>query len=278
MVNIPHTILCCIDCYNYELSLRAIRRCMQTCHFEKVIFLSDRKFNYLENIQVITIPTIKTKEQYSIFVIKELNNYIDADFVLLVQYDGFIANSDSWITEFQNYDYIGAKWFWYTDGFNVGNGGFSLRSKRLLQALSEDNVPVSIESLKYGEDTFICRLYRRFLENRYGIKFAPEAVADKFSYERSDPADSPFGFHGLFNLWRHIKDEELVDFFTVLNPRTLNTVEVLELATNYYKAGKVSEAKLVCRRILESWPQNRNAQGLLAMIETRNPTGTAEYQ
>jgi hypothetical protein len=269
MINIPNTTLCCIDCYNQQLSVIAIEHCLQICNFDKAVFLTDKDYK-LENINVITIPNIKTKEQYSFFVIKELNKYIDTDFVLLVQYDGFIANPDSWTTEFQDYDYIGAKWFWYSDGFNVGNGGFSLRSKRLLQALSEDTVPVSIESLKYGEDTFICRLYRRFLENRYGIKFAPEAIADKFSYERSEPVDNPFGFHGLFNMWHHIKDEELEDFIALLHPRTLNSIEAFELAANYHKAGKVKQAEFICRRILEIYPENQNAQGLLAMTEAHN--------
>jgi hypothetical protein len=277
MKQIPNTTLCCIDCYNQKLSISAIRHCLQGCIFEKTVLLTDKNYK-LENIDVITIPDIRTKEQYSIFVIKELNKYIDTDFVLLIQYDGFIANAGSWTDTFQDYDYIGAKWFWYSDGFNVGNGGFSLRSKRLLQALSEDAVPISIESLKYGEDTFICRLYRRFLENKYGIKFAPEAIADKFSYERSEPVDNPFGFHGLFNLWRHIRDEDLEDFIALLHPRTMNSVEIFELANNYYRAGKIAQAGLICRRILELYPENQNARKLFTVTQTYHTRRSGEYE
>jgi hypothetical protein len=266
MTTIPSTTLCCIDCYNYELSIRAIRHCLQACHFDKTLFITDKEYE-LQNIDVFNIPSIKTKEQYSIFVLKELNNYIKTDFVLLIQYDGFIVNPDSWSTEFQNYDYIGAKWWWYNDGYNIGNGGFSLRSKRLLQALSNDNVPISIESLKYGEDTFICRIYRRFLENQYNIKFASESVADKFSYERSDPVGNPFGFHGLFNLWRYIKEEELIHFMGLLSPRTLNAIETFELASNYYKIGRLKQAEIICRKILEYHPHHVDAQALLKMLK-----------
>ncbi|MBM4137602.1 MAG: hypothetical protein FJ241_12350 [Nitrospira sp.] len=266
MIEIENTTLCCIDCYNYALSIKAIEHCLESCKFKDILFLTDNEY-YLKNTEGFIIPGIKTKEQYSIFVLKELNKYIKTDFVLLIQYDGFIVNPDSWSNEFQKYDYIGAKWWWYNDGMNVGNGGFSLRSKRLLQALSNDNVPISIESLKYGEDTFICRIYRRFLENKYGIKFAPESIADQFSHERSDPVGNPFGFHGLFNLWRYIKDEELIYFMSLLSPRTLNEVETFELASNYYKIGKLKEAEIICRKILECHPHHVDAQSLLRMLK-----------
>jgi hypothetical protein len=35
---IPDTTLCCIDCYNHALSVKALRHCMKLCGFEKVIF------------------------------------------------------------------------------------------------------------------------------------------------------------------------------------------------------------------------------------------------
>jgi hypothetical protein len=125
MITIPKTTLCCIDCYNQKLSVGAIRHCLQGCTFDRAVLLTDKNYK-LENIDVITIPNIATKEQYSLFVIKELNKYIDTDFVLLIQYDGFIANPGSWTNTFQDYDYIGAKWFWYSDGFNVGSVKFSV--------------------------------------------------------------------------------------------------------------------------------------------------------
>lgn len=265
MLDIPNTSLCCIDCYNYELSISAIRRCLQTCYFDKVLFLTDKEYN-LQNIEAIKIPGINTKEQYSIFIIKELYKYINTDFVLLIQYDGFIINPDSWRNEFQDYDYVGAKWSWYNDGFNVGNGGFSLRSKRLLQVLSEDTLPVSIESLKYGEDTYICRMYRRLLENRYSIKFASETIADKFAYERSEPVGNPFGFHGLYNMWRYIPDEQFIPFINLLSPRTLKTIETFELGVNYYQLGKIKQAEVIFRKILEHYPDHKDAQTLLQKI------------
>lgn len=263
--SLQNTTLCCIDCNNYELSILAIRHCLQLCEISRVLFFTDKEFN-LENIAVVKIPKITTKEQYSIFVLKELGKYIDTDFALIIQWDGFIVNPAAWTQEFQNYDYIGAKWFWYSDGFNVGNGGFSLRSRRLLQALGDDTVPVSVETLKYGEDSFICRAYRRYLENRCGIKFATEAIADKFSHERSEPVGSPFGFHGLFNMWRYIKDEKVGDFIQILTPQVLNSIEAIELGQTFNKIGKKQHARTLCQRILEYYPSKDEALSLLNSI------------
>ncbi|RJQ19460.1 MAG: hypothetical protein C4560_06075, partial [Nitrospiraceae bacterium] len=211
------------------------------------------------------IPAISAKEEYSRFVIKELVKYIDTDFVLMVQYDGFILNPDAWTDEFQKYDYIGAKWHWYNDGHNVGNGGFSLRSRRLLQALSDDSI--NADSVEYGEDSLICRTYRDLLENKYGIKFAPEILADRFSYERSGFTGAhPFGFHGLFNMWRYIPPQHLQDFINELSPRTLQAVETTELGLHYQKTGQLKEADIVFSRILQYYPQHPEARRALEMI------------
>jgi len=262
MIEIPHTTLCCIDCYNYELSIKAIKRCLQACHFEKTLFLTDMEYQ-LDHIDVQKIPSIKTKEQYSMFLVRELQNYINTDFVLIIQFDGFIVNPDSWTVEFQQYDYIGAKWD-YTDGLNVGNGGFSLRSKRLLQALS--NKDIVIDSLKYGEDTFICRTYRRFLEKQYNIKFAPESIADKFSHEHFEPVGKPFGFHGLFNIWRYIEPNEIENFINLISPRSITAkqaIEAIELGLNYHTSGHLREAEIIYQKILEHYPDHTDVLALL---------------
>jgi hypothetical protein len=263
MIEIPNTTLCCVDCTNHELSIAAIKHCFQSCQFNQILFFTDREFR-LGEIEVIRIPPIKSIEEYSLFIIKELNNYIETDFVLITQYDGFIVNPDSWTTEFQKYDYIGAKWR-YTDGMNVGNGGFSLRSKRLLQAFSSRNIHVDGKSVKNGEDHFICRLARRFLESNYNIQFAPEAIADKFSYEYVNSTEKPFGFHGLFNIWEYIKSEDVDNFVNRLSQKTLTSIHVLKLGIIYHKMGQFHQAKIVYRKILEYWPDNTAVFMLLDM-------------
>jgi hypothetical protein len=265
MITISNTTLCCIDCDNYLLSLQAIRHSSRLCHFDKVLFLTDSKC-CLENTEVIKIPSIRSKEQYSLFVVKELINYIDTDFVLLIQYDGFIIDPDSWTSEFHKYDYIGAKWLGCTDGLCVGNGGFSLRSRHLLQVLSNEDISAYSKDMKKGEDYFICRAHRPFLESRFHIKFASEAIADKFSYECSEPVGSPFGFHGLFNMWRYIKEEDLTGFVSLLSQKTLTSIQALKLGIAYHKLYKFKQAETVYCRILQCFPDNTAVSLLLEMV------------
>lgn len=140
-------------------------------------------------------------EAYSYFMVKLLDSYIETPHVLVVQYDGFILNPDAWTDEFLEYDYVGAPW-WYEDEWNVWNGGFSLRSKRLQQILTTD--PNITET--HPEDHHICRTYGKYLSEKYGIRFAPEELAKRFSIEwglscppsgkYGDVWTNEFGFHG----------------------------------------------------------------------------------
>jgi hypothetical protein len=94
-----------------------------------------------------------------------------------------------------DYDYIGATWPQFDDGLVVGNGGFSLRSRRLLHLLEDD-----IFEAHHPEDVAICRTWRKMLEEAHGIRFAPPELASTFSAERSGDLRETFGFHGFFNM------------------------------------------------------------------------------
>ena len=108
-------------------------------------------------------------------MVKEIGQHITTSHVLVSQWDGYIINESAWKKEWLDYDYIGAVW---SDGV-VGNGGFSLRSKRLMDALKDDrfNAPF------FPEDEKICRDWRKVLESEFGLKFAPPEVASDFSIE-----------------------------------------------------------------------------------------------
>jgi ADP-heptose:LPS heptosyltransferase len=186
--------LICIDCSRHGEALVAIQKSMEQCDFASVKFLTDRDMDLGYKIQVIKILPIKSKEEYSRFVVKELYKYINTEFCLIIQHDGYVLNGKSWSDDFYNYDYIGAPWL-YTDGRNVGNGGFSLRSFRLQTIIATDK---NIE-ITSPEDEIIGRLYRHYLENGYGFNFADEETADKFAYELRPPIYDTFGFHGRFH-------------------------------------------------------------------------------
>ena len=185
--------LIAIDCCNYKGAVDALKKSMQQCEFSSVKFLTDINIK-VPGVEVVKIDSIKSKEEYSEFMIKKLNFFFQTEFVLVCQHDGYVLDGNCWDDEFLKYDYIGAPWL-YVDGKNVGNGGFSLRSKTLQHALAMDNFIISTDP----EDQSIGRLYRDYLIRKYGIKFPPEHLADKFSYELRQPAQPTFGFHGKFH-------------------------------------------------------------------------------
>jgi hypothetical protein len=79
---------------------------------------------------------------------------------------------------------------------NVGNGGFSLRSRRLMEIVATDPAITTY----HPEDVAICRTHRRHLERAHGIRYAPEEAARRFSIEGyKQPGrtyTNEFGFHG----------------------------------------------------------------------------------
>jgi hypothetical protein len=191
--NLNKVTLICVDCSRYGEAVAAINKSMEQCDFAAVKFLTDINLE-LNGIEVIKILPIKSKEEYSRFIIKELYKYLDTEFCLVIQHDGYVLNGKSWQDEFLNYDYIGAPWT-YTDGKNVGNGGFSLRSRLLQIFLANDEFIKATDP----EDQAIGRLYRDYLIKTYGVKFAPEDLADQFAYELRTPIYDTFGFHGRFH-------------------------------------------------------------------------------
>jgi tetratricopeptide (TPR) repeat protein len=196
------TTLCIVDCANHALAQRALRLSMAACAFPQVKFLSDREFR-APDVSSVLIDPIRSPAEYSRFMMKGLLRHIDTGYVLVIQWDGYLVNPAAWSEEFLLFDYVGARWdnskHRREAHHNVGNGGFSLRSRALLQALQDP----AIEPF-HPEDVAICRKHRNYLEERHGITFAPDAVADRFSFEHLETPGLPFGFHGVTNIARFV--------------------------------------------------------------------------
>ncbi len=151
--------------------------------------------------------------EYSNFCIKKLNSHVSSDYCLIFQDDGFILNPDLWDNEFFNYDYIGAPWplyiGWPKEGLQVGNGGFSLRSKKFLELSSR------LSETTTNEDTYLIGQNRGYMENN-GVKIAPLDIARKFAIEfhldKDHTIESCFGFHGKSQLegaLKYIKEKKI---------------------------------------------------------------------
>lgn len=221
-----------IDCIDAGRLARAMEICQLGFEFAKVKLLTSLPAEEYKNI--VKIDPINSIEAYSDFVLFSLDKYVDTDFVLLVQYDGFILNPKAWTDEFLKYDYIGAPWLiadWSVKMFNVpnellgqkivGNGGFSLRSKKLLSLTAK--LGARKITRPNPEDMSIC-IYHRNLMEQNGIKFAPIGLAQQFSFESGGQDnyfwDGQLGYHGLkwtdISKWTDQHPEYKID-----NPATL---------------------------------------------------------
>ena len=223
MLTLNNVTLACVDTTpNVYRVVQALYYSMKQVGFGRVVFFTAAP-HVLPGIEVVVLPPsqqVGSKEEYSRFMIRDLPHYIDTDFVLVSQWDGFVRNVTAWTNEFQDYDYIGSAWDkdYHCFGgiapghdpkdYMVGNGGFSLRSKKFLSAC------VDISPFLYDyhpEDTVLGwpgadhlprhRLaYPRdseyvvdVLRDKYNIEFAPVELAKRFSIERN--YIDQFGFH-----------------------------------------------------------------------------------
>ena len=221
MVKLENITMLAVDTLNYGGAIAALKKSIKQCKFGAVKFLTDVDIK-IDGIEILKIDRLKSKEEYSNFIVKELNKYFNTEYVLIIQHDGFILNGDCWDDEFLKYDYTGGTWL-YIDGKNVGNGGFSLRTKRLQEILAEDD---NIE-ITHPEDEITARLYRTYLEKKYLISFAPEEVANKFSFELNEPIQKTFGFHGYF--WGEFKPH-----IVIKRTAALGDVIMCEPLIDYY--------------------------------------------
>lgn len=260
--NAISTTLCLVDSQNHALAARAMRQTLATMKFADALFISDLGTD-TGGARHIAIAPLDGRAAYSRFIAKTLVDYIQTEHVLLIQWDGYVVNPAAWTDDFLEYDYIGAPWGFHTDAYRVGNGGFSLRSRRLLEALQDSEI-VDLEP----EDEAICRRYRPLLEQRYGIRFAPEAVAARFSFETTYPEGLPFGFHALYNMWMFIAPDEFDSFLGMLTPQILVSPQLLQLGRNYKDLGKTREAMAILNHRLQISPQDQEAIALLRAMDT----------
>ena len=147
-----------------------------------------------------------TLKGYNQFCLAELHRHISTTHCLTVQGDSRIVNAAAWEDAWLAHDYIGAPWKPGHSGteYRVGNSGFCLRSRALLEATAalpnEWMVWRGKRKETCRDDVITCVMYRPQLEAQ-GLRFAPVEVAARFAFESPTPeapalADQ-FGTHDL---------------------------------------------------------------------------------
>lgn len=196
--------------------MAALRASLAQVHFGSALLFTDSAPDVVpEEVRVVPIRRLRSGRDYSEFLLLNLVNHIATDYCLIVQWDGFVLDARQWDPKFLDYDYIGAPWPQFADGHDVGNGGFSLRSRRLLQACQN---PEFI--CWHPEDVAIGRVNRELLERDHGIVFAEKRLAERFAFERTTPRGPTFGFHGIFNMIPALGADRFWELYRTLDDRS----------------------------------------------------------
>ena len=146
-----------------EETIQALHTCKNVANFGdvKLVTLPQYIEKYQEECdeEGITLEKqvrpLTNIDEYNYYILYHLHKHIDTDYVLLVQDHAFIINPDAWREEFYSYDYIGAPWPYrdraYVTPFGehqrVGNGGFSFRSKKLLEVPLHQWIPFKVAEM-----------------------------------------------------------------------------------------------------------------------------------
>lgn len=224
MIDLPQVTLISIDTtLELNSTLKALYTSMSGINFGEVKLITTKdnlkKYNSeLESEGIVieeSVISITNYNEYNYYVVYKLGEHINTSHCLLVQPDGFVLFSEKWDDTWLEYDYIGAPWAYVEDSYidpfgnhhRVGNGGFSLRSKKLLDVPNKVEVPWEVNNsdfywmppgvVNYHEDGNIC-VHNRHIFVEQGCKFAPVEVAVRFSQEARVPeceGITPFGFH-----------------------------------------------------------------------------------
>ena len=210
MLSLPDVTLIAVSSVELDETLLALSISSHEIEFGEIKFLTSQSIVPANSkIKAELIPRLDIWG-YSKFVLQDLNRYVNTSHCLLIQADGFVLNPSRWQNQFLEYDYIGAPWsqklrlsptelILDMHRNQVGNGGFSLRSKRLLEVTAK----IDFDSLTFpsaSEDLILGHfLLDQMLDA--GIRFPSPELAAQFSVESSDAAfgqnpSTSFGFHG----------------------------------------------------------------------------------
>jgi len=196
-LRLPQVTLCAVDARSPGLALQSLQRSMAQVEFGRAVLFTHawQPPQPLPGVEIVDIGPIRSGAEYSHFVLRGLPAHVTTSHVLVTQWDGFVVDARAWRDEFLACDYIGAPWPDQPAACAVGNGGFSLRSRKLLQAGLDAHI-----AQEHPEDLMLCREYRAWLEQHHGVRFASLELARAFAFENAAAPVPVFGFHGPYNL------------------------------------------------------------------------------
>ena len=211
--------LICASSVKHELSERAIENSIRNIDFENIIYFSDKILSkeISSSVKYEKIEKFNSIDDYSKFILYQMPSYIKTSHVLVIQWDGYVRDYRKWSNDFLEYDYIGAPWYFRSNDnefgrddlgrwIDVGNGGFSLRSKSLMEQVKNKRNSIPNWFKSKNEDGVICVALREELV-KAGMHFPNRTIAKTFSVDAGFSnldfwRANSFGFHGKRMLQR----------------------------------------------------------------------------
>lgn len=205
MLVLKDVTLVVVTSIKIDQNVKALIRSMSGIEYGAVKFISPIKPELPEGVEYIKCENL-TYDGFSEYTFLKLWEHINTSHCLLVHHDGFVVRPELWTNEFLNFDYIGAPWPYsetayitdYGEHVDQGNGGFCLRSRKILEMPTKLGLKLEERQGFYNDDGNFCVYHRKtFIEN--GIKYANKELAARFSTEIviDGLSQDSFGFHSF---------------------------------------------------------------------------------
>jgi hypothetical protein len=213
---LPDVTLVCTSSVRINEHIRSMLKCSEEIEFGKMLFVSHEKPADLPtNIEFIEYPKIENIMDFNHLMWEDIGWMIETSHSLFCQDHATILNSNLFKQEWLDLDYLGAIWpvvknsYVANNGEVVrnGNGGFSLRSTRLMRLPRQMDWELRQEQSYFNEDGNVCCYWRKEMLEQ-GIKYGTAEDAALFSYETPMLENDwgkmkTFGHHRNFPIWHN---------------------------------------------------------------------------
>lgn len=209
-LDLPQVTLLFVETRAHKIAKRVIDDAMSKINFGAILIYTDKPALIpVEGARYVTVPDFPDKKTAGQFYYQFAMREVVTDYALMLEWDAGVKDITNWRWEFLDYDYIGAPWKVQQreeNKLDVGNGGFTIMSKKLGHFLAEHQRVFPVFT-----DWDVCRTQRPRLE-REGFRWPKRELATKFAWELTDlPSTGVFGFHATFTWPFMLPKEEVVE-------------------------------------------------------------------
>jgi hypothetical protein len=181
----------------HGLATMALQHWTRRINFKEVLVFSDK--NLLPGSKWVPIaPLTDVNRDYGDIMVRGMWPFLNSDYMILINWDTPLRDSNLWSEDFFDYDYIGSMWPWQAPhNDNPDHCGISWRSKRLLEAMRYPSVESVTDSVPYH----VSHQMEQVMRNKFQIRMSEQDMNRRFVLEldQNDTGNS-FAVRGLWNI------------------------------------------------------------------------------